>query len=93
MADGNIIGTPEETRAALDLKDAEIERLRARVLELEAVHEDASGAVLTERERCAREVGLLAWMPRVSGRWNETDVAHAEGFNKAKAEALVAIGA
>ena len=33
---------------------AEIARLRARVLELEAVHEDASGAVLQERERCAR---------------------------------------
>lgn len=31
----------------------ENERLRARVLELEAVHEDASGAVLAERERCA----------------------------------------
>lgn len=31
----------------------EIERLRARVLELEAVHEDASGAVLEERERYA----------------------------------------
>lgn len=29
----------------------EIERLRARVLELEAVHEDASGEVLAERER------------------------------------------
>lgn len=29
----------------------EIERLRARVLELEAVHEDASGAILHERER------------------------------------------
>lgn len=35
----------------------EIERLRAQVLELEAVHEDASGAILqavaAERERCA----------------------------------------
>lgn len=31
----------------------ELERLRARVLELEAVHEDASGSVLQERERCA----------------------------------------
>ena len=30
---------------------AEIARLRARVLELEVVHEDASGAVLAERER------------------------------------------
>lgn len=30
---------------------AEIERLRARVLDLEAVHEDASGAILHERER------------------------------------------
>lgn len=29
----------------------EIARLRARVLELEAVHEDASGAILQERER------------------------------------------
>jgi hypothetical protein len=29
-------------------------KLRARVLALEAVHEDASGAVLQERERCAR---------------------------------------
>ena len=33
---------------------AEIARLRARVLDLQAVHEDASGAVLQERERCAR---------------------------------------
>jgi acetyl-CoA acetyltransferase len=32
---------------------AELRRLRARVLELEAVHEDSSGAVLQERERCA----------------------------------------
>lgn len=31
-------------------------RLRARVLELEAVHEDASGAVLAERERCATAI-------------------------------------
>jgi hypothetical protein len=30
---------------------AERDKLRARVLELEAVHEDASGAVLQERER------------------------------------------
>jgi hypothetical protein len=37
---------------AVQLVDAaEVERLRARVLELEAVHEDASGAVLQERER------------------------------------------
>jgi hypothetical protein len=32
---------------------AERNKLRARVLELQAVHEDASGAVLQERERCA----------------------------------------
>jgi hypothetical protein len=31
----------------------ELDRLRARVLELEAVHEDASGAVLQERARFA----------------------------------------
>ena len=37
-----------EAEAAAD----EIASLRARVLELEAVHEDASGAVLAERERC-----------------------------------------
>ena len=36
-----------EAEAAAD----EIASLRARVLELEAVHEDASGAVLAERER------------------------------------------
>ena len=36
-----------EAEAAAD----EIARLRAQVLELEAVHEDASGAVLAERER------------------------------------------
>lgn len=39
-----------EAEAAAD----EINRLRARVLELEAAHEDASGAVLQERERCAK---------------------------------------
>jgi len=33
--------------------NAEIERLRGRVLELEAVHEDASGAILEERARHA----------------------------------------
>ena len=33
---------------------AELARLRARVLELQAVHEDASGEVLAERERWAR---------------------------------------
>jgi hypothetical protein len=54
-----MLGTPEETRAALDMKDAEIARLRARVLELEAVHEDASGAVLQERERCAKLVEAM----------------------------------
>ena len=35
-----------------------------------------------------REIELMHWMPRALGRWDETDVAHAEGFNKAKAEAL-----
>jgi len=45
---------------AVQLVDAaEIERLRARVLELEAVHEDASGEVLAERERCADEIAQL----------------------------------
>ena len=38
----------------------EIERLRARALDLEAAHEDASGAILQavadERERCAEKV-------------------------------------
>jgi tRNA U34 5-methylaminomethyl-2-thiouridine-forming methyltransferase MnmC len=38
---------------------AEIARLRARVLELQAVHEDASGAVLQERERCAKLVEAM----------------------------------
>ena len=40
--------------ALLDEAADAIERLRARVLALEAVHEDASGAVLQERERCAK---------------------------------------
>jgi len=45
---------------AVQLVDAaEIERLRARVLELEAVHEDARGEVLAERERCADEIAQL----------------------------------
>jgi hypothetical protein len=45
---------------AVQLVDAaEVQRLRARVLELEAVHEDASGEVLAERERCADEIAQL----------------------------------
>jgi hypothetical protein len=49
---------PFEAADALDMQAREIEqlraeiaRLRARVLVLEAVHEDASGEVLSERER------------------------------------------
>jgi hypothetical protein len=44
----------DSERAARALLTEEVQRLRARVLELEAVHEDASGAVLQERERCAK---------------------------------------
>ncbi len=40
-----------ECYGTLGRQQIELERLRARVLELEAVHEDASGAVLKERER------------------------------------------
>jgi hypothetical protein len=47
---------------------------------------------LAERERSRRAIEGLYWMPRVPGRWDETDVAHAEGFNKAKADALRALG-
>ena len=59
----DVAGTPEcsakmvESKRYAALAD-EIERLRARVLDLEAVHEDASGAILqavaAERERCAK---------------------------------------
>lgn len=45
----------------------EIERLRARVLELEAAHEDASGAVLQERERCAKLCEAAVQMLQASG--------------------------
>jgi hypothetical protein len=48
-------------------------------------------AVAAERERCVREIELMHWMPRAPGRWDETDVAHAEGFNNAKAKALLAL--
>lgn len=58
-----------------------------------AVHSRTVLAVQAERERCMRALEALHWMPRVDGRWDETDVAHAEGFNKAKAEALAALGA
>jgi hypothetical protein len=42
-----------ECYGTLGRQQIELERLRARVLELEAVHEDASGAVLQERARFA----------------------------------------
>jgi hypothetical protein len=54
---------------------------------------DLLEAAKTDRERCMRKIEALYWMPRVQGRWDETDVAHAEGFSKAKAEALAALGA
>jgi hypothetical protein len=44
-----------------------------------------------ERTRYVEAVGLLHWMPRVQGRWDETDVAHAEGFVEGKKAALAAI--
>lgn len=48
-------GDPDAQRAGLFARAAvEVRRLRARVLELEAVHEDASGAILEERERWAK---------------------------------------
>ena len=54
-----VLGTPEETRAALDLKDAEIARLRLKCQE----HRDGRLAAL-ERvatlERTLQEVGDLA---------------------------------
>ena len=48
----------------------------------------AAQEVVAECERYKRAIEALHWMPRVPGRWDETDVAHAEGFNKAKAEAI-----
>lgn len=50
------IATLASERAANALLTDEVDRLRARVLELEAVHEDASGAILQERERCAMKL-------------------------------------
>jgi hypothetical protein len=50
MMQGQIDGAVSENESLR----REIARLRARVLVLEAAHEDASGAVLQERERCAR---------------------------------------
>lgn len=43
------------------------------------------------QEHSKRAIEVLHWVPRVEGRWDETDVAHAEGFNKAKTEALQAL--
>ena len=68
----------------------EIDRLNAWTV---AYYKEMRAAILAERERSRRAIEGLYWMPRVDGRWDETDVAHAEGFNKAKAEALAALGA
>ena len=52
----------------------------------------AEQAVAAEREMCLREIKSLHWTPRVHGRWDGTDVAHAEGFNMAKTKALLVLG-
>jgi hypothetical protein len=68
----------------------EIDRLNAWAV---AYYKEMRAALLAEQERSRRAIEGLHWMPRVDGRWDETDVAHAEGFKKAKAEALAALGA
>lgn len=78
----------------------EIERLRARVLDLEAAHEDASGAILQavadERERCAHVCrGIAAGHAGTARRLtNDVHSAHAsgqrDGANECAAEILKA---
>jgi len=46
----------ERLRGERNIAEKDVARLRTRVFGLEAVHEDASGAVLMERERCAQIV-------------------------------------
>jgi hypothetical protein len=63
----------------------------ARIAELEAKLA-ASEAARKEAEKDAvKRVSHIYWTPRVVGRWNSEDVAHAEGFNQAKDEAIAAI--
>ena len=65
----DFLGDPEAAQVAAYVDtfeawaDAKIARLRARVLELEAAHEDASGAVRQERERCAKLVETMGATP------------------------------
>lgn len=41
-----------------------------------------------ELELIRRKIVLITWMPRVKGRWNAADVAHAEGYMLAREHAL-----